>query len=450
MASKLPPSDALAGWLSQQRWFGGKSHRITAVTVDDSIELGAGALHVIRVALDDGEVQRYAMPLTSSATPSDALDDPNFARALLDVVHDERRVPGHTGAIEGRRTHAWAGRVRAGAAVRKIGGEQSNTSVVVDDALVVKHFRRLPTGVNPDLEITRFLTEAANFAHTPALVGWLEYVAPNAEPSTLAVVQRLVTDARDGWAWMLSALHDEARRATTPAVFGRLGEVTAGLHLALARGPVSAPALAPEPITESDVARWTAAVITQIAAARVAAPSAAAGMPAPGPEVIAGSLGTLRGRMKCRHHGDFHLGQTLYREAGGAWTIIDFEGEPLRPLVERRQKHAPLRDVAGMLRSIAYAAETVRAAAPGAWIDPWEREARRAFLDGYLATAGPAPFLPEGQAAAMRVVAAFEVEKAAYEVVYEANNRPDWIAIPLRGLVSAAAALRPPRAAGAA
>jgi trehalose synthase-fused probable maltokinase len=137
--------------------------------------------------------------------------------------------------------------------------------------------------------------------------------------------------------------------------------------------------------------------------------------------------------------------------------VIDFEGEPLRPLAERRRKHAPLRDVAGLLRSIAYAAETVRAApsashakTPGAWIDAWERDARAAFLDGYLTTAGRAPFLPEDDADTRRVVAAFELEKAAYEVVYEANNRPEWIGIPLRGVVNAAAAIRPPRTAGAA
>jgi predicted trehalose synthase len=174
--------------------------------------------------------------------------------------------------------------------------------------------------------------------------------------------------------------------------------------------------------------------MAQIAAARAAGPTA--DIPAVAPEDISGALAALRGRAKCRHHGDFHLGQTLYREATGAWTIIDFEGEPLRPLSERRQKHTPLRDVAGMLRSFAYAAETV--------------EARAALLAGYQAAAGRAPFLPEDEAATMRAVAAFELEKAAYEVVYEANNRPDWIAIPLRGIVSASAALRPPRAAGAA
>jgi maltose alpha-D-glucosyltransferase/alpha-amylase len=204
-------------------------------------------------------------------------------------------------------------------------------------------------------------------------------------------------------------------------------------------------------VIDADVARWAAAVTAQIAAARAAAPAhALASIPTVTPDQVSSALGALRGRVKCRHHGDFHLGQTLHREDARAWTIIDFEGEPLRPLAERRQKHAPLRDVAGMLRSIAYAAETVRAAAAGPWVDTWEREARAAFVDGYLGTAARAPFLPEDDAATLRAVAAFEVEKAGYEVVYEANNRPDWIGIPLRGLVSAAAALRPPRAAGAA
>jgi maltose alpha-D-glucosyltransferase/alpha-amylase len=191
-------------------------------------------------------------------------------------------------------------------------------------------------------------------------------------------------------------------------------------------------------------------VVAQVAAARGAAPAHAGAMPAVPAEQIGGALASLRGRVKCRHHGDLHLGQTLYREADAAWTIIDFEGEPLRPLAERREKHTPLRDVAGMLRSIAYAAETVRGDGDGAWVDGWERAAREALLEGYLTTAARAPFVPDDDAAVRRVVAAFEVEKAAYEVVYEANNRPAWIAIPLRGLVNASAAVRPPRAAGAA
>jgi trehalose synthase-fused probable maltokinase len=152
-------------------------------------------------------------------------------------------------------------------------------------------------------------------------------------------------------------------------------------------------------------------------------------------------LGGLVGRVKIRHHGDFHLGQTLTVGAGADFFIIDFEGEPLRPLEERRRKHTPLRDVAGMLRSLGYAAAS--ASAP----EGWEETARAAFLDGYRAAAGRAAFLPADATALTRALAVLELEKAAYEVVYEANNRPDWLAIPLRGVVSAA--LRSGRAAAA-
>jgi trehalose synthase-fused probable maltokinase len=450
MASKPPPSEPLAAWLADRRWFGGKQRRIAGIDVDDVIELGEGTLHVLRVTLDDGEIQRYAVPLAPGAGPADALDDPAFARRLLDIVHREERVRGHRGAVQGRRTRAFPAAMAADAPVRQVGGEQSNTSLVFGDALIVKHFRRLATGVNPDLEITRFLTETAAFPHTPALAGWLEYLGSDGT-ATLAVAQSLVAGARDGWEWMLAAVRDEGGRAQTPAALRRLGEVTARLHLALAAAPASEPALAGEPITDADLTRWTAAVSAQLAAARAAAPEAAARAMAAEPvEPVVDALAGLRGRLKCRHHGDFHLGQTLYREATGEWTLIDFEGEPLRPLAERRQKHSPLRDVAGMLRSLAYAAETTRAAGTAPWVEAWEREARAAFLGGYLTAAGRAPFLPADEAAVRRAVAAFELEKAAYEVVYEANNRPAWIGIPLRGVVSAAAALRPPPAAGAA
>jgi trehalose synthase-fused probable maltokinase len=468
MASKPPPSEPLAAWIAERRWFGGKSRRIGGIDQEDVIEVGPGALHVLRVLLDDGESQRYAVPLAPGAGPSDGLEDPAFARRLLEVIRRQERLAGRHGVVRGHRTRAFPDALAADAPVRQVGGEQSNTSVVFGDLVIVKHFRRLAVGVNPDLEITRYLTEGAAFPHTPALAGWLEYEAPEGT-ATLAVAQSLVSGARDGWEWMLAAMRDDARRAETRPALRRLGEVTARLHLALAAAPASDHALAAEPITDEDVTRWTGAVAAQLAAARAAAPPDAAATIASQPvELIVEAFGGLRGRVKCRHHGDFHLGQTLHREASGEWTIIDFEGEPLRPLAERRQKHSPLRDVAGMLRSIAYAAETTRAAAAddatraagggesaragGAtpWVDAWEREARAALLHGYLAAAGRAPFLPADESAVRRALAAFELEKAAYEVVYEANNRPDWLGIPLRGVVSAAAALRPRPAAGAA
>jgi maltose alpha-D-glucosyltransferase/alpha-amylase len=150
------------------------------------------------------------------------------------------------------------------------------------------------------------------------------------------------------------------------------------------------------------------------------------------------------GAAKLRHHGDFHLGQTLAIRDGHDFAIIDFEGEPLRPLAERRRKHTPLRDVAGLLRSLGYAAASVQAPAG------WESAARAAFVAAYREAAGAAPFVPATEPALTRALAVLEVEKAAYEIVYEANNRPDWVAIPVRGLLTATAALRSGRAAGAA
>lgn len=442
MASKPPPSERLAAWLPEQRWFGGKRRRIAAVDVAESLDLGPGTLHVVRVALDDGDLQRYAVPLLPGDSPHDALAEPAFARALLRLVRDEARIAGRSAALTGRRASAFPHDLDGAPAIRRIGAEQSNSSLVIGHALVLKHFRRLADGLNPDLEITRFLTETAQFPHTAALAGWLEYTEATGESSTLAVLQTLVHDARDGWEWMLDALSDDSRRALTVPAIRRLGEVTAAMHQALAAAPPAMPALAPEPTRDADVITWRAAIEKQVADARRAAP-AGASVPAVAPAQLERALATLRGRVRCRHHGDFHLGQTLYREALGAWTIIDFEGEPMRPLRERRGKHSPLRDVAGLLRSLAYAAETTRAAGNAAWVDGWEREARAAFVDGYLTTAGRAPFLPDDSVATLRAVAAFEVEKAAYEVVYEANNRPDWVTIPLRGLVRAVTELGP-------
>ena len=149
MASKPPPSDELARWIAGQRWFGGKTRRISGITVDDSIELGTGALHVLGVALDDGDVQRYAVPLARAAAPVDALDDPRFAREMLELVRREGRLSGRTGAVSGRHTRPLPDAAGPDEPVRKIGGEQSNTSIVIGDTLIVKFFRRLAPGVNP-------------------------------------------------------------------------------------------------------------------------------------------------------------------------------------------------------------------------------------------------------------------------------------------------------------
>ncbi len=455
MGSRTPPSDVLAAWLPRQRWFAAKTRRLATLTVADTIVLGGGILAIVEVTLDDGGQDRYAVPLSSaSPTPlvADALDDTAFCRSLLDLVAGGAAVSGEHGEVRGVPTAAFPATLPP-LPVRRVGGEQSNSSVAFGDRLIMKHFRRLADGPNPEEEMTRFLTERARFPHTPRLAGHLEYRRAGAR-ATLAVVQELVTGARDGWEWMCAALdtfYRDVGRAGAPdrarvqalaapmlAALERLGTVTGALHHALASDGAD-PAFAPEPITTADVAAWTADVARQLAAAGAALGSA----PVVSDADLEVSLRSLRGLDKIRHHGDLHLGQTLYREATGDFVIIDFEGEPLRALAERRRKHTPLRDAAGVLRSIDYAAVATRPAGLDDWAAAWQAEGARAFTAAYRRAVSGARFVPPGDDEFQRALAVLELEKAAYEVVYEANHRPAWVAIPRGGLVRAAARLRP-------
>jgi trehalose synthase-fused probable maltokinase len=454
MASRTPPSEALAAWLPRQRWFAAKTRRIAGVDVVDRIPLAGGVVAVVAVRLDDGAAERYVVPLgrgDGSALVVDALEDPDFCRALVALAAGEGRAAGERGELRGARTSAFPADARVeAAAVRRLGAEQSNTSFVLGDTLIAKVFRRLADGVNPEQEITAFLTERTTFRGTPPLTGFLEYRRADGAVASLAVVERFVPDARDGWAWMLDELRalfaraageraaptaaDLARLAASSlAAAARLGARTAELHRALASDPRD-PAFAPEPVSAADVARWAAQVRAQLDAAHAAVGER---LVADVPD-LAAALAGLVGRARIRHHGDFHLGQTL--RTRDDFLIIDFEGEPLRPLAERRRKHCALRDVAGMARSLDYARAAVPDA-PAAWAEAWEGAAVAAFVDAYHDAARGAAFLPAADADFRRALAVFELEKAAYEVVYEANQRPAWIAIPRRGLVRAASRL---------
>jgi maltokinase len=455
MASKTPPSEALRAWLPGQRWFATKTRRIADVRIADAVDVGPGVLLVVVVTLDDGTRDRYALPIRpESDAVADALDDPGYGRALLQLLTRAGSVTGRRGELRG--VPAVGALLAAADAlpVRRLSGEQSNTSVVFGDRLIMKHFRRLADGPNPEEEMTRFLTERARFPHTPRLAGHLEYRS-SGQQATLAVVQELVAGARDGWQWMLEALGaavgnarpgasvpDAAglreRAASTLTALGRLGEVTGALHRALASDATD-PAFAPAPVSAMDLAQWADDIDTQLAAARRVMEA----QRLPGDLDVRGGLDGLAGCQKIRHHGDLHLGQTLYRPEQTEFVIIDFEGEPLRPLAERRRKHSPLRDVAGVLRSIDYAAAAALPAEMAGWASAWQDEATRAFLTAYRTATRGTRFVPDTDAAFRRAVAVFELEKAAYEVVYEANNRPDWLAIPTGGLLRAAARLAP-------
>ena len=435
----LPSVEAIAPWMARQRWFGAKSRRIEAIVIADAIRIGGGALVLADVELDGGERQRYAMPLMAGREIGDALGDADFCRALTSLLARAGAATGERGEIHGVPATAlverWAEGPPEHLTARRIGGEQSNTSVVLGETFMLKHFRKLVEGDNPEAEIGRFLSERTGFRHTPRLAGHLEYRDARGTTTTLAIMQALVPDAVDGWQWTLARLREGDGVADTVEALRRLGVRTGELHRALASDQHD-PAFAPEAITAADVGAWAEAVRAQLASAGAALGGEAIAID---PTALAAGLASMVGRQKIRHHGDFHLGQTLYRPTAGDWMIIDFEGEPLRPPAERRRKHVALRDVAGLLRSIDYAAVSVDSLAPRR---AWEVDASRAFLDGYRRATGAAAFLPESAEAFRDVVAVFELEKAAYEIVYESNNRPDWVAIPRRGLLTAASRLR--------
>jgi len=472
MASRPPRSDPaalvallsgpgrsdLAQFLIGRRWFAAKTRGIGATAVLDWATLEPdGPLVLVLLEVDDDHyylpvaVAREAGPgtiarLGEDAVVVDAHEDPRFGRRLLAAIASSRSIPGRAGRFHFRPTPGWAFPPDPDRQlVRPLSGEQSNTSVVIGPGLVLKSLRRPQPGINPDLEITRFLTTRTRFRQVPRLAGWLEYEGADG-PATLGLLQEFVDNAGDGWTHVIATLKAPAG-ALEPGLLEdvrRLGAITAGLHAALA-ADASDPDFRPEPITREDVEGWARAVVRDLAAGdlahALAESPALRGHP---PRTVARALAMLEPltrTVKIRGHGDYHLGQVLKTRDG--FVIIDFEGEPARPVAERRLKHSALRDVAGMLRSLDYAAHAVAFGRPEpdrtdalAALTAWEARARRAFLDGYRAAAAesPIPLVPPAEAALLEACAAFELEKACYELRYELNNRPDWASIPLAGI----------------
>jgi maltokinase len=314
-----------------------------------------------------------------------------------------------------------------------IESEQSNTSVVFDDELILKVYRRLEAGINPELEMLRFLGERG-FENVPALHGWYAYQGRPAE-STLGILQEFVSDGLDGWELALDELAETPDRFL--ARLRRLGEVTGTMHTLLASDPSDANFAPEEPSLEA-LGLLTATIDEEIARAFLDLPDdveALEPIRARGEEVrellrqrtYSGAAGRI-----VRDHGDFHLGQTLWSDDD--WVILDFEGEPARSLAERRRKRSPLRDVAGMLRSFAYAASAVEHLRGGGAPPGWEERARSEFLGGYLHSVDPS-IVPPGPEAFDKLLSVFELEKAVYELRYELNMRPDWLPIPVAGIL---------------
>jgi maltose alpha-D-glucosyltransferase/alpha-amylase len=418
--------------LRTARWFGGKSRPITATRVlDHACWADDDGMTLVEVSYAYGPSETYVV--------TDRFEEPTVGRALLRHFEGATLPTQKGGALAFRPTHVFhalaSARLEPIAPLRV---EQSNTSVRFGDALILKLFRRLQFGPNPDVEVGWFLTEHTAFTGTPPLAGSLTYVSPTGDEASLGLLQLFERNRGDAWTTMLarvtSVLEGASIDGTLPAV-RRLGTTTAELHLALAGGTGDFGA---EPITTLDVEVWLNALEAELAAALDALQRHHVPVDAGTLNRLrerASGLAALEGALKARHHGDYHLGQVLERD-DGAYVIIDFEGEPSRPLAQRREKRTPLRDVAGMLRSFDYARYAALRATRSP-LDPervrlasaWYESARADFLDAYLTLAGARPALLPADVAGP--LAALELEKAAYEVLYEVNNRPDWLPIPL-------------------
>ncbi len=428
---------ALIDYITQQRWYGSKSRLVMHAQVLDSVVLRTTepqfALALVELGYEAGthDIYQLLYALRDGEIELDGLDEPQLARELVSAMRSGLTLQGAEGIVEFRPIEGFAALGRELTEARSVGAEQSNTSIVFDDELILKAFRRLEAGINPELEILRVLTERG-FPNVASLGGWYSYSgAPIG--ATLGILQQFVRGGVDGWQLAL----EELGRAPEAflARLRRLGEVTGSMHSTLAADLVD-PAFCPELPSVEALGLLTATVDEEIGQLFLDLPEddeRLAPIAGRGEEVReqlrmlthAGSSGKA-----IRTHGDYHLGQTLWADD---WVIIDFEGEPARSLTERRRKRSPLRDVAGMLRSFAYASITASMVNGTEVPAGWEEQAREEFLSGYFETVDPT-LLPSGHVAIERLLAVYELEKAVYELRYELDNRPDWVGIPVAGI----------------
>ena len=515
----------LPSYLTTCRWFGGKGQGIRLVKNIHSIPVSTDSVAAFFTAWEvqytGGKAETYLLPLAFAtgdraielrqANPQalvaqlkarednseyegvlyDALADPSFCKSLLDAVARGRHVK--KGGVEVRAQPAKllraAGNSIATLEPSLIKGEQSNTSIVYGDKFIMKFFRRLADGMNPDLEIGRFLTEKTSFAHTPPVAGYIEFRKGRSEPATAAIVQGYVANEGDAWRYTLDSLgrYFEGILSRHPAAEGPtlgsaslldlaqtevpplvadvmgdylaaallLGQRTGELHQALA-SDTRDPAFAPEPLSALyrrslyQSLRASADQTLLLLRQRLSRLPESASFEA---EKILNLESAILTRfrqivdrkitgMRIRCHGDLHLGQALF--TGKDFIFTDFEGEPSRSLTERRIKRSPLRDVAGMLRSFDYAAMSKlkgngtrpeNAGQLKIWARFWSVWAAVHYLKGYFQVTSKSSFMPKTQEEIRFSLEIYILEKAIYEIAYELNNRPDWVDIPIMGIL---------------
>ena len=424
----------LIDFITNQRWFGSKAREVTHSSVVDRATLREAdprlELLLVETRFETGTHETYQL-LGGRSHELDSLADPRQVRELVHLMRTNAKVAAGDGIVEFASTEPFAGAGHELREARSVGAEQSNTSIVFDEEVILKVFRRLEAGINPELELLRFLTEHG-FENIAQLAGWYAYAGRQMD-ATLGILQQFVS-GEDGWDRALATMEGEPDRFLDS--LQRLGEVTGRMHTVL--GSIADdPSFCPEETSAESLGLLTATVDEEIE-------SIFMDLPEDNPELdpIRGRGEEVRERLRLltnlggtgrviRHHGDFHLGQTLW--ANNDWVILDFEGEPARSLPERRRKRSPLRDVAGMMRSFAYAASASQLQRGVEPPKDWEDRARAQFLDGYRKTVDQ-HLVPSG-ASMDKLLKVFELEKAVYELRYELNNRPDWVKIPVAGIV---------------
>jgi maltose alpha-D-glucosyltransferase/alpha-amylase len=509
----------LITYLPRQRWFGAKSRTIKTVAILDVAQLhGLNAVLVfLQLTYDNDSTGVYQLPLT--ITTGEAADtirasDPgsilatvttssghailhdgvareDVRQAILELIEANVHLPTRNGTLVGRSSSAFTEAHGAGPLPARTGSaEQSNTSILYDAKLILKLFRRLQPGENPDTEIGRFLTETAHFPRIAPFLGDITLRSKDGQPTTLAMLQGLIENEGDGWQWtldelshyydtvaILPALQDLGTppsflAATEPSELTRehaglyldaaalLGRRTAEMHLALAT-PTRNPDFVAECFTTADLVADADRIDAQLSLtltslkrgmsqlSETAADHAALVLSRrlelfARARAIASATPTEAGQ-RIRIHGDYHLGQVL--RSRGDYVILDFEGEPARSLSERRAKQSPLKDVAGMLRSFSYAAYAAlnafaqRRPDDAKYLEPWatlwQNAVSTAFLRAYQLTinATDPSLIPQPRQAQL-LLGAYLLEKSLYELLYELDNRPTWVRIPLAGILS--------------
>jgi trehalose synthase-fused probable maltokinase len=424
--------EALVPYLQQQRWYGAHARDAQSATVVDTVPLvddGSARVALVELTFEAGTHDLYQLLLRDhDGDVHEATGDPFLATKLVELAAAGSVVDGGAGKLDFRAIRPITPpTVPTG---ELLGGEASNTVVVVDD-LLLKTYRRVRAGVNPELDMLLFFAEHG-FTHVPELAGWYGYEGERVQ-ATLGLFQRFVPGAVDGWAL---GLHD---LADTPGAFldrlDRLGAVIGEMHGVLASDG-SDPAFAPEELTPESAGLVTARIDEEIDATFDELGDREELGPLVGRRSDAHDLlgmvtaAVALGRT-IRTHGDLHLGQVLRHDHD--WMVIDFEGEPARGAPTRRQKAPPLRDVAGMLRSLSYLVAAARRDGV-AVSDDWEPHARERFLDAYRTSPATA-VLPPSVEAQNQQLTVFELEKAFYELRYELDHRPDWVDIPVTSIV---------------